>query len=63
MAGRDQQAIASTVAFGVLGAAMVYFSRRAEPGLLPTIAATVGYGLVTKAVSAAVVAALSPSSD
>lgn len=61
MAGRQQQTIASTLAFGLLGAGLVYFGRRANPGILATIASTAGYGLVTKAVSAAVFAVLSPS--
>lgn len=60
MTGRQPQTIASTIAFGLLGAGLVYFGRRANPGILATIATTAGYGLVTKAVSAAVVAALSP---
>ncbi len=55
------QTIASTLAFGLLGAGLVYYGRRAEPGFLTTVASTVGYGLVTKAVSTAVFAALAPS--
>jgi len=61
MAGNQQQSIASTLAFGILGAGLVYLGRRANPGILATIASTAGYGLVTKAVSAAVFAVLSPS--
>ena len=61
MTGRQEQSIASTLAFGLLGAGLVYFGRRANPGILATVASTAGYGLVTKAVSAAVFAALAPS--
>ncbi|WP_263353557.1 hypothetical protein [Acidicapsa acidisoli] len=61
MTGRQDQSIASTLAFGLLGAGLVYFGRRANPGILATVATTAGYGLVTKAVSAAVFAALAPS--
>jgi len=61
MTGRQDQSIASTLAFGLLGAGLVYFGRRANPGILATVASTAGYGLVTKAVSAAVFAALAPS--
>ena len=60
MTGRQEQSIASTLAFGLLGAGLVYFGRRANPGILATIATTAGYGLVTKAVSTAVFAALAP---
>lgn len=58
MAGRRDQCIATTLAFGLLGAGLIFFGRRANPGILATVATTAGYGLVTKAVSAAVVAAL-----
>jgi len=61
MTGRQEQSIASTLAFGLLGAGLVYFGRRANPGILATIATTAGYGLVTKAISTAVFAALAPS--
>ena len=61
MTGRQDQSIASTLAFGLLGAGLVYFGRRANPGILATVATTAGYGLVTRAVSAAVLAALAPS--
>jgi hypothetical protein len=61
MSGKQEQSIASMLAFGLLGAGLVYFGRRANPGILATVATTAGYGLVTKAVSAAVVAALAPS--
>jgi len=61
MTGRQEPSIASTLAFGLLGAGLVYFGRRANPGILATVATTAGYGLVTKAVSAVVVAALAPS--
>jgi hypothetical protein len=61
MTDRQDQSIASTLAFGLLGAGLVYFGRRANPGILATVATTAGYGLVTKAVSTAVFAALAPS--
>jgi hypothetical protein len=61
MSGKQEQSIASMLAFGLLGAGLVYFGRRANPGILATVATTAGYGLVTKAVSAAVVAALAPA--
>jgi hypothetical protein len=55
------QTLASTLAFGLLGAGLVYYARRTSPGIIATLATTAGYGLITKAVSTAVVAALSPS--
>jgi hypothetical protein len=61
MTGKQEQSIASTLAFGLLGAGLVYYGRRANPGILATLVSTAGYGLVTKAVSAAVFAALAPS--
>jgi hypothetical protein len=61
MTGKQEQSIASTLIFGILGTGLVYYGRRANPGILATIASTAGYGLVTKAVSAAVFAALAPS--
>jgi hypothetical protein len=63
MSGRQEQFLASTLAFGLLGAGLVYFGRRANPGILAGIVTTAGYGLVTKAVSAAVFAALDPSEN
>jgi uncharacterized membrane protein len=53
--------IASTAIWGAIGAALVYFGRRNKAGLLGDIAVTAGYGMITKAVSKAVVASLSPS--
>jgi hypothetical protein len=61
MTGRQEQSIASTLALGLLGAGLLYYGRRANPGILTTIASTAGYGLVTKAVSAAIFAVLAPS--
>jgi hypothetical protein len=61
MPNRVDQSIASTLAFGLLGAGLVYYGRRANPGILASIATTAGYGLITKAISSAVVAALAPS--
>jgi hypothetical protein len=55
------QSIASTLALGLVGAGLVYFGRRANPGILATVASTVGFGLVTRAISTTVVAVLSPS--
>jgi hypothetical protein len=61
MAAKQELSIASTLAFGILGAGLIYYGRRANPGILATVATTAGYGLVTKAVSTAVIAAISPS--
>jgi len=61
MAGKQELSISSILAFGLLGAGLVYFGRRANPGILTTVATTAGYGLITKAVSAAVVAGLGPA--
>ena len=61
MSGKQEQTVVSTLAYGLLGAGLVYLGRRANPGILATVATTAGYGLVTKAVSTAVIAALSPS--
>lgn len=63
MTGKQEQSIASTLAFGILGAGLVYFGRRANPGILATVATTAGYGLVTKAVSTAVLEALAPAAE
>jgi len=60
MAGKQELSISSILAFGLLGAGLVFYGRRTNPGVLATVATTAGYGLVTKAVSAAVVAALGP---
>jgi hypothetical protein len=61
--GHNEQArtIASTVLLGLAGAGLVYFARRSKSGILPTIAATVGYSLITKAISGGVLSALAPS--
>ena len=61
MAGKQEQCTVSILAFGLLGAGLIYFGRRASPGILATVASTAGYGLVTKAVSATIFAALGPS--
>jgi len=61
LTGKQEQSIASTLAFGFLGAGLVYYGRRANPGILATLVSTAGYGLVSKAISAAVFAALAPS--
>ncbi len=61
MTDSKERSIASTVIFGVLGAGLVYYGRRAQPAILATLATTAGYGLVTKAVSASVFAALAPT--
>ena len=51
--------ILSTLAWGAIGAALVFFARRTKAGFLGDIAVTAGYGMITKAVSKAVVASLS----
>jgi uncharacterized membrane protein len=61
MAGKQEQSIISTLAFGLVGAGLIYFGRRAERGILATVATTAGYGLVTKAVSTAVYTILEPA--
>jgi uncharacterized membrane protein len=61
MAGKQEQSIMSTLAFGLVGAGLIYFGRRAERGILATVATTAGYGLVTKAVSTAVYTILEPA--
>ncbi len=58
--GNTSQAIASTLAFGLIGAGLVYFGRRSQPGILASLATTAGYGMVTKAISTAVFATLDP---
>jgi len=61
-AHHDQtRTIASTLLFGLVGAGLVYYARRSRPGILPTVAATAGYSLITKAVSGVVMATLGPS--
>ena len=42
MTGRQEQSIASTLVFGILGAGLVYYGRRANPRILTTIASTAG---------------------
>jgi len=61
MAGKQDLSISSILAFGLLGAGLVYFGRRTNSGIVATVASTAGYGLITKAVSAAVVAVLEPA--
>ncbi len=61
MISQQEQSIASTLALGLVGAGLVYFGRRANPGILSTVASTVGFGLLTRAISTTVVAVLSPS--
>jgi hypothetical protein len=61
MAAKQELSISSILAFGLLGAGLVYFGRRTNSGVLATVASTAGYGFITKAVSAAVVATLAPS--
>ena len=53
--------IAATLAWGAIGAALVYIGRRNKSSILADLAVTAGYGMITKAVSKAVVATLSPS--
>jgi hypothetical protein len=59
--GNTAQTIASTLAYGLLGAGLVYVGRRTQPGLLASLATTAGYGMVTRAISTAVFAALDPA--
>jgi hypothetical protein len=60
-ATNHERSLASTIVFGLLGAGLVFFGRRARPGILASIATTTGYGLISKAVSSTVIAALGPS--
>lgn len=60
MTGNREQSIATTLAFGLLGAGLVYFGRR-RPGIFASLVTTAGYGMVTKAVGTAIFAALEPS--
>jgi len=48
----------STLAYGLLGAGLVYLVRRCQPGILTALATTAGYSLITKAVSSTVLTAL-----
>jgi hypothetical protein len=61
MAGKQELSISSILAFGLLGAGLVYFGRRTNSGIVATVASTAGYGLITKAVSTALVAILEPA--
>ena len=54
----DHKSITSTIVFGVLGAGLVYYGRRTNPGIIATLATTIGAGFITKAVSSTVFAAL-----
>ena len=63
MAGKQELSISSILAFGLLGAGLVYFGRRANSGIVATAASTAGYGFITKAVSSAVFAALALSTE
>ena len=55
------KSLASNLIFGLIGAGLVFYGRRARPGILAGIAATTGYGLISKAVSSTISAALGPS--
>jgi len=63
MTDKQEHSIASTVVFGILGAGLVYYGLRTKRGILATLATTIGGGLITKAVSSTVFAALEPSRD
>jgi uncharacterized membrane protein len=56
-ASNPANTILSTLAYGLLGAGLAYFGRR-NKGILATISTTLGYSLITKAVSTTVTAAL-----
>ncbi|HEY9125506.1 MAG TPA: hypothetical protein VIM62_00175 [Acidobacteriaceae bacterium] len=55
-----QRKIASTLLTGLIGASLIYYARR-NKGLLAAIGSTVGYSLVTKAVSTTIITALESS--
>ena len=61
MTANSQQTLLSTLAFGLLGAGLVYFGRRTQPGIIASLVTTAGYGMVTKAVSSAVFSVLDPA--
>jgi hypothetical protein len=56
------KSLVSTLAFGLLGAGLAYYGRR-NKGILANISTTLGYSLITKAVSTTIIAALAHSSD
>jgi hypothetical protein len=56
-----QRSIASSIAFGVLGAGLVFIGRRTKPGIVATIATTAGYTLLTRGIGAVVSAVLEPA--
>lgn len=56
-ASNHENSIASTILFGLLGVSLAYFGRRNKT-ILGTIGTTLGYSLITKAVSTTVIAAL-----
>ena len=61
--GHHEQArsIATNLATGLLGAGLVYYGRRTQSGIISALTTTIGASLITKAVSSAVLASLSPA--
>jgi hypothetical protein len=60
-ATNQAKSLASTLIFGLIGAGLVIYGRRARPGILAGIVTTTGYGLISKAVSSTIFAVLGPS--
>jgi uncharacterized membrane protein len=54
--------LVSNLAFGLLGAALVYYGRRNQ-GVLADISTTAGYGLIARTVSSTVIAALKATEE
>lgn len=54
--------LVTNLAFGLLGAGLVYYGRRNQ-GVLAYISTTAGYGLIAKIVSSTVIAALKATED
>jgi hypothetical protein len=55
-----QRTFANSIAFGVLGAGLVYLGRRVRPGIVATIASTAGYTLLSRSITTVVGTALAP---
>ena len=57
-----EKSLASTLLTGLVGVGLIYYARR-NRGLLAAIGNTVGYSLVTKAVSTTIIRALESTHD
>jgi hypothetical protein len=54
----NQFPIVSTLILGALGVTLALYGRRSKPGILTDACATIGYGLIAKSVTSAVIAGL-----